>query len=257
MLKRLLLLLPLVAANAGAQETLDEQPAEARRYTVEMIIFAYAEGVSAGTEIFVPDAPLDEELQPVDEFAMESTGTLRSMPQAAADSVVEASRDEVVEPRPKTAVPYDVTMLAEDDFSLVKEHEHLERLGAYEPLLHFGWTQATVPDRVSEPRPLSSFVRPPPGLDGDLNLYLSRYLHLAINLQLDAPSTNAAFSSYNNEFVLGYPVRYRISEDRIFRNGELRYFDHPKFGVLAKISRVEETVEDELGETELLGYDGE
>ena len=48
-----------------------------------------------------------------------------------------------------------------------------------------------------------------------------------------------------------------ISEDRIFRNGELRYFDHPKFGVLAKITRVEESDEEVLGETELLGYDGE
>ena len=43
---------------------------------------------------------------------------------------------------------------------------------------------------------------------------------------------------------VSYPVRYRIEEDRIFRNGELRYFDHPKFGVLAKITRVEEEESD-------------
>jgi hypothetical protein len=52
------------------------------------------------------------------------------------------------------------------------------------------------------------------------------------------------------------PVRYRIKENRILRSGELRYFDHPKFGVLAKATRVEEEEEEppELEETELLGY---
>jgi hypothetical protein len=48
------------------------------------------------------------------------------------------------------------------------------------------------------------------------------------------------------------PVHYRISEDRILRNGELRYYDHPKFGLLARATRVEETEEPETGE--LLGY---
>jgi len=44
------------------------------------------------------------------------------------------------------------------------------------------------------------------------------------------------------------PVRYRILDDRIFKNGETRYFDHPKFGVVARITRVEE---EELEEIEL------
>ena len=35
-------------------------------------------------------------------------------------------------------------------------------------------------------------------------------------------------------------IKYNISEDRIFRNGELRYYDHPRFGVLARITRYEE-----------------
>jgi hypothetical protein len=36
------------------------------------------------------------------------------------------------------------------------------------------------------------------------------------------------------------------------KNGELRYFDHPKFGLLARVSRVEEEEPPEDGE--LLGY---
>lgn len=261
MLKRFLLLLPLLTIDAGAQETIDEQTVEVRRYTVEMIIFSYAEGVSSGSELFVPDVPPEEELQALDEFGMETPDSLQSLPQGVAEPVIEETTEEVVnaaiDDSVDDEVPFELVMLAEEKFSLDNVYEHLDRLDAYKPLLHFGWTQPTYADRESDPRPLSFFVTPPDGLEGDLNLYLSRYLHLAINLQLDAPSTNAAFDSNRNEYVLDYPIRYRINEDRIFRNGELRYFDHPKFGVLAKITRVEETEEEVLGETELLGYDGE
>ena len=68
------------------------------------------------------------------------------------------------------------------------------------------------------------------------------------------------FDSYS--VTVEQPVHYRIQEDRIFKSGETRYFDHPKFGVLAKITRWEEAEPEELdeeflGETELLGLDGE
>ena len=54
------------------------------------------------------------------------------------------------------------------------------------------------------------------------------------------------------------PVYYRLEENRILKNGELRYYDHPKFGVLAKVTRVEVEDEDEdIGEGELLGYGSE
>ena len=50
-------LLPLLAATAFAQDTLEEEVPEVRRYTVEMIIFAYEQNVASGSEIFVPDEP--------------------------------------------------------------------------------------------------------------------------------------------------------------------------------------------------------
>ena len=248
-----LLLLPLLAAGAVAQNTvLDEAVPEVRRYTVEMIIFAYADGGSAGSEIFPPDVPL----------VLESVPEIVAMPEVVVDLEKETT---------KRHKQYEIVMLAEKDFSLVKSYEHLQRLDAYEPLMHFGWTQPTYPDEKVEARPLSSFMTPPNGLQGELTLYLSRYLHLAVKLQLDetyggnAPEPEALLSRnrfddgyYNvgDDAPASYPVRFRIDEDRIFRNGELRYFDHPKFGVLAKITRVEEedTVDGELlGDVELLG----
>lgn len=250
-------LLPLLAATAFAQDAVDEEVVpEIRRYTVEVIIFAYEQNVSAGSEIFVPDEP-----PPVDPL-IDDEMLDESLPEEAIEEAIEEELDDGER-------PYELVMLEEDDFTLLDAIERLDNLDAYTPLLHFGWTQPTYPEEDTEARPLSSFVTPPEGLAGDLKLYLSRYLHLAVNLQLDAPvveterdepSERRFFSTADDVESIAYPVRYRIEEDRIFRNGELRYFDHPKFGVLAKITRFEEedpTEEELLGESEFLGFDSE
>ena len=46
--------------------------------------------------------------------------------------------------------------------------------------------------------------------------------------------------------MLPAPIHYRIFEDQIVKNGDIRYYDHPKFGVIAKITRFEEPEEDEF-----------
>ena len=207
--------LPFLAASAFAQDVTAPEVVEARRYTVEMIIFSYEQSVSAGTEVFVPDLPPADERVFDDEFP---------------DGVKDLEPIEVAVRRRSNR--YEIVMLNRSDFTLDDAYQHLRRLDAYKPLLHFGWTQATYPDQKLEPLPLSAFVTPPAGLEGSLNLYLSRFLHLAVELKLEKPGSGSADQ---------YPVFYTISEDRIFRNGDLRYFDHPKFGVLAKITRLEES----------------
>jgi hypothetical protein len=255
--KRLSLLVLALSANSAPAQEISEAPeaAEIRRYTVEMIIFAYSTDVSAGSEIFIPDEPPPEAI--IDDV---DAPILESLPEVVEEALPTVITDEDVR-------PYELVMLEEEELQLVDIMRRLNRLDAYEPLLHFGWTQPMYPDEEPEARPLSSFVTPPEGLQGELSLYLSRYLHLAVKLQLDAPTDAVAENTlspadintdygYSSEIV-SYPVRYRIDEDRIFRNGDLRYFDHPKFGVLAKITRFEEEetpVDGEmLGSGELLG----
>ncbi len=128
--------------------------------------------------------------------------------------------------------------------------------------MHFGWTQATWPEEQTEAIPLHVFARPPEALDGSLTLYRGRFLHLVVDLQLRAPDDDAAapasrFSRFatsigDAEGLAARPVYFRIQEDRILRTGELRYFDHPKFGLLARVARVDE--EEEAMQGELLGY---
>ncbi len=237
----LLMLLPLLAAHAQTEVSADEE--RMQRYTVEMIIFKYAQDVSTGGEIFPPDAALASRL-PIAE---------QSTPETDPELATPSLEDEA----PRILRDIELVMLARDKFTMNDIKRRLDLLDAYEPLMHFGWTQATWPEEQTRPLNLGAMGRVPTGLDGQLTLYLSRFLHLVVDLQLDAPDTAgndlrsaSSAPSYRDERLRpldGEPgataAHYRIDENRIFRNGELRYFDHPKFGVLAKVSRVEAAAE--------------
>jgi hypothetical protein len=235
----------LCCAPAWAQEsTGDVDEVELRRYTVEVIIFRYAEDVGAGGELFLPDEP-----EPLPE---EGLLEFTDQPLPAEPEVLPAEEPEPL-PDPE------LVLLAEDDFLLSDAYGRLERLDAYEPVMHFGWTQFALGREDTEAVPLYRFGRPPQDLDGTLTLYLGRYLHLVLDLQLRKPESESparATSGINGISSLPdepqQPTYYRIQESRIMKNGELRYFDHPKFGVLARVSRVEEETPPENGE--LLGY---
>ena len=208
-----LLLLITPALTVNAQNVLAELEAEARRYTVELIVFRYAEDIGSGGEIFVGE-PL-----PVDSFPDETEN----------EPLVELPT------KPLRLPDAGFVRLRRSDFTMDDIMGRLERLRAYEPIMHFGWTQATFPADMTGDIALSSLTSPPAGIDGTFKLYLSRFLHLVVDLRLDA-ETNAGIDA----LAPAGPVRYHIEEDRIFRSGELRYFDHPKFGVLAKVTRIDE-----------------
>lgn len=217
-----LLILPATlfhAATALTQESLDNVDSSLRRYTTEIIIFSYNQEVSIGSEVFIADPPPDD---------------------IGFDQLTEI---EVSVPMP---APAEIVLLNENDFTMNEIFDRLQRLDVYKPLMHFGWTQVTQADIETRSQPLSFFATPPPGLDGELTLYLSRFLHLVVDLQLAGPNSPPASRDYSRDSDWAYPITYRLSENRIIRNGELRYFDHPKFGVLAKITRVEESEEEEL-----------
>jgi len=251
-----LLLLLLTFSIAHAQEPEVEDEPEIRRYAVELIIFRYAQEVGAGSEVFIPEDATIEEIE-----LRDVVPPVLEVPAAADPTLAESDALRFVS---------DIRKLEEDEYTMSDILGRLERLEVYEPITHFGWSQSTWPEHDKEPVMLSRFVRPPEGLEGELTLYLSRFLHLVVDLQLDEPPRENAvpddpMTSYGDYRTLNEirqqaaQVRYRIEEDRIFRSGELRYFDHPKFGVLARVSRVEEAVDDaeEIGADEageLLGY---
>ena len=234
---------------AQAQDAPVEEEREIRRYTVEMIIFKYAQEVATGSEIFPADRPIVDDHVFDEESLLPETVPLEEIPRRLRD--------------------IKLTRLRNDEYTMGEIMSRLQRLDVYVPVMHFGWTQTTWPKEETRAIELASMGRVPEGLDGTLKLYLSRFLHLVVDLKLDAPETRNPISGRDDP-TSGYgdyrtrteyrgidepgPVRFRINEDRIFRSGELRYFDHPKFGVLAKVMRVEEQETAEPENLELLGY---
>lgn len=280
------LILPLTGGAQGA--LLDDiadleppAPPELRRYSVEVIVFAYAEDVHVGTEVFEP------ELLPEPELLLDENGLpISELP----DGEAETAAEEAAEADAEGPATFTFELMPEEDYALQDVLTRLEELDAYQPLMHFGWIQGMVPNAETEALPLETFAAPPKGLQGTLTLHLSRYLHLVVDLQLAAdedasiepgngPAEGMAGGRYGDS--AGYtqtqpvptfadrpmfggtaeypasdepryaPLMYRISEDRIVRNGELRYYDHPKFGVIARVARVEaEEDADRPGESE-------
>lgn len=237
-----LIIIALFAGTAGAQVGTDAETDangemdEPRRYTVEVIIFRYAEDVFSGNEVFVP-----ERIDPV--------------PEAVDEPVDEADVPAVPEvPEIEPVFPFYAISLPDDELTMTATFGRLDRLDAYEPLMHFGWTQPTIPEAHTPLLPLARFDTPPPGLDGSLKLYLSRFLHLVVDLSLAATAPGDAYdpafeapvpvygdvrARFPDDGFLYAPLKYRIFEDRIVKNGETRYYDHPKFGLIAKVTRVE------------------
>jgi hypothetical protein len=265
-------LIPATSLAQDEPEVLEEE--KPRSYAVEVIVFRYGESVSAGTEVFVPDPP--PEILSIGEdgeyvFGDAASGELQPL-NADGEPIVE-------EPPPETEDEIDTEaksayiLLLEDELTMLSAWDRLDRLDAYEPLAHFGWQQDVLPFGEPIEIPLTDLAEPVEGLDGSLSLYLSRFLHLAVALELeadpedprnlplpvlgeeepaDSSSTVVVEGPVDADGFLieevtvdpyGMPrgtIFYRIDEDRIFRSGDLRYFDHPRFGVLAKIERVEE-----------------
>jgi len=284
------LCLAAVAQEDAVQEELEEAP-EIRRYTVEVIVFSYLEDVSVGTEQFLPDEPppeeeplLDEDGNPIEaleepedavaeiidpdleiEEDEEPFVWIVGIGEDETQDAATDDADETDETGNDEQAKFELVLLTEDEYQLSDAIRQFELLDAYEMILHTGWTQPTYPQEETPPIELQLLGETPDGLNGTLTLYLSRYLHLVVDLALDAPvevvelpDKNSFFSfedarrRYGRDFdaPAPQPVRYRIQENRIVKNGELRYFDHPKFGVLARIARVEEPEEEELEESE-------
>lgn len=115
----------------------------------------------------------------------------------------------------------------------------LERVDAYQPLIHFGWQQPAAGRAEAEDYWLSAAIGEQLGLTGKLRIYKERYLHLAMALEFDPRDGR------------GRPAV--IEESRRLRDDSLQYFDHPQFGVIATVSKVEPEPADE--ETSTPGAD--
>jgi len=271
-------------ASVPGVSTLDsEATEEVRQYAVELIIFEYNDRTSAGTEVFLPDR-LPEPAAEDDFFAvdpenlefgdMRETGSVKALDvmgdvlprDTDFDDETEMPGDQTLVTEPEissedmelveisTYERAGLKLLSREDYVLTDVYKRLVSLDAYRPIMHTAWTQPTLGKEDTLPITVRRLGNPPLRLDGSFSLYLSRFLHLVVNLSLEerspirGPAQENRVRNYGDtrsragfdpNFVTP-TVYYRIEEDRIVRNGELRYYDHPRFGVIAKISRVDD-----------------
>lgn len=266
---------------AGAQETTplssDDTTAvekELRRYTVEIILFSYADTVSSGSEIFIPD-PVDEPVEPAEPLLdteedtqsgfMAGEEIVENPAPEYGDLLDEFEDEELVELIASDRI--DLQVLMPDELTMMEIHEKLVLLDAYQPVMWAGWTQVTLAEEETPLIRLRRLGNLPLAFDGNLKLYLSRFLHLVVDISMDgespvaeAPSQPTPASRFERGYIddFGYPIyadviaptlHYRINENRILKNEDIRYFDHPKFGMIAKVTRYEapEEIEFESG----------
>ena len=316
-LSAVLLLLAETGASQDDPAALEAAEPEIRRYSVELIVFAYAEDVSTGSEVFLPEivevepssmpdaagqpsaleGPIPDDSRPADD----RNGNRMDLPEgvfaAGNGGFVNESgervneRGERVDAYGRVIVDdaaYATVFFGDDDLTMLDVYDRLDRLDAYDPLLHVGWSQVALAEEETKPLTIGDFGVPVDRLDGAFTLYLSRYLHLVVDLELDADvdagtgldafgnpverplsyeETIARYGSasdrrrgerYEDDVARGrdygresgadpaqtrmtmvMPLRYSISENRIMNSGDTRYFDHPKFGVIARVDRVE------------------
>ncbi len=97
----------------------------------------------------------------------------------------------------------------------------LERDGSYRILTHQHWQQTAEAKSAVKPVRLRNTDGQ---VDGALRFYMSRFLHVDLDLVLREKNSAAE------------NVNYRISEHRRVKTQEVNYFDHPKFGVLVRIT---------------------
>ena len=100
----------------------------------------------------------------------------------------------------------------------------LEKDATYRILAQKKWAQAGDEKKSSKP----AIVQAGTELEGLAQFYVSRFLHIELDIRFcpaDAPVSEA-----------GAPVVFRLEEKRRIKSQETHYFDHPKFGVLLRVT---------------------
>jgi len=114
-----------------------------------------------------------------------------------------------------------------EDSALAAAFAKLDKSGQYRVLAHLRWTQTAEARSVSKPVRIKSDNAE---LNGAVRFYLSRFLHVDVNLTLKQED-GGLFNSAEKEGTV-----FRLSEHRRIKTMDINYFDHPRFGALMRVA---------------------
>ena len=104
------------------------------------------------------------------------------------------------------------------DMSLNDSYARLARSQSYRPLMHVAWIQAVQSNSFGRAVKISN---PEGTVNGFFQIQRGSLAYMITDLEYSVDS-----------------VIYRLEEKRRFKLNETHYFDHPKFGVVARISPI-------------------
>jgi len=218
-----------------------EQPEAPARYEVELIIFRHIDQsrntpeIPAASSIFQP-SPFDLTLA---EMPLQPpVGLPDSTPLliGAAELIrLPPISFHILELDP--AYP-DFLPLREDTRRLNRVYGRLERIDAYEPLLHVGWIQPARNTDSTKSYHLEPETIDGAGISGTVTLYKERFLHLEIDLALETEKPPAQTPFLFSADAKDSPDLYKLTESRRIRGTATHYFDSPQFGVITRIREV-------------------
>lgn len=127
-------------------------------------------------------------------------------------------------------------------------YNELKASSEYRPFSHFAWQQPGLGQsraryvHIRYPRISGDNIDGPAKLDGTVRLRVGYLLHIDIDLAyfFDMQHVPAANSNDNPTLSGSSQVNFtRMTESRRLKLNEIHYFDHPLFGVLVRVSRVQ------------------
>lgn len=123
----------------------------------------------------------------------------------------------------------------QENSDLTKAYEMLDSDSNYRVLMHKQWLQYASPQSDSKLVRLSTVDGE---LDGTLKFFVSRFLHVDLNLVYQVKASTSIFQVGDAED--NSMIAFQLREKRRIRSNEIQYFDHPKFGALVKVKRIME-----------------
>ena len=126
------------------------------------------------------------------------------------------------------------TELASAHYTLNNISVALESSGRHKVLFHRAWRQLAYSKSRAVAYPIHSFAENRrDSIEGVIKLVRERFLHLDVNLQLMTATrgTEVMFSDDQNS-----KPAFELIESRRINSNVLHYYDHPRFGVIARVT---------------------
>lgn len=230
---RIVLFLFLILCNFNLRAQNNNSSSDSPSQQIEIIIFEYLDHNSSGNEVFnkiEENYQLEKEIpnnQNQEDTSIE-VGLLTSEFKEVSISLVPTARQ----------IALKISQRKSLNMSAI--YNRLNRLRVYEPVIWGGWEQRLTNEQNAFPVNLRSIKNTLGKFDGNIKFYESSGGRLRLSVDIEMYEKIEIFANESDGELHEQIINtYKISNDKEMRYDELRYFDHPKFGLIAKIQKQE------------------